>query len=198
MKVLKSIVITFIFILCFTGCGKSVKENSDVKRTTEKKEEEQVVSNSESEELLGEKKSETDESTEVIVSGKTEEKTTELAMAEDYDYYSICSTYSKSDIENYANTIRRSILNKDWNTLAGEVSYPIQIGSVECNNKDDFNNVMWDEILSADFYTELENESCEDMFCNYMGIMLGNGHVWISEVIDENNNSKLRVISINP
>lgn len=41
-------------------------------------------------------------------------------------------------------------------------------------------------------------EGCENMFCNYQGIMLGNGQVWIGEVLDKNGeNGKLKVIAVN-
>lgn len=43
-----------------------------------------------------------------------------------------------------------------------------------------------------DFYDSIEKETCTEMFCNWQGIMLGNGEIWIAEIDGE-----LKVTAIN-
>lgn len=138
---------------------------------------------------------------EIIVSEEVsaEMYTTEQLKDEDSDYYAICSSYNKDEVEMFAQIIKDDILNRNWEELAGKISYPITIGNFDCGSEEDFKRIAFDDILTDDFYTALTDESCETMFCNYAGIMLGNGQVWIGEVIDEaGENGELRVIAINP
>lgn len=133
----------------------------------------------------------------------TEEVVTEEDSAEQNDgasdYYAVCTSYSKEEVEAFAQKVKDYILNKDWESLSGTVSYPITVGDVECNSAEDFKKLAFDEIFTEDFYTALENESCKDMFCNYNGIMLGDGQVWIGEVLEGTEETgELTVIGVNP
>lgn len=42
------------------------------------------------------------------------------------------------------------------------------------------------ENTSLAFLEAIRGEACEDMFSNAQGIMMGDGNVWISEILDEN------------
>ena len=129
----------------------------------------------------------------------SEAETTEEQTDEASDYYAVCTSHSKEEVEAFAQKVKDYILNKDWESLAGTISYPITVGDVECSNAEDFKKLAFDEIFTEDFYTALENESCKDMFCNYSGIMLGNGQVWIGEVLEETEETgELMVIEIHP
>jgi hypothetical protein len=121
-------------------------------------------------------------------------------FAENDDYYSVCTAYSKDEVEAFAATVKSLILNKNWEQLADKVSYPITIGNTTYNSKEDFANEDFSSVLSDTFYTGINNETCTDMFCNYNGIQLGSeGEVWIAEVIDSvEGKGQLKVISMNP
>lgn len=122
----------------------------------------------------------------------------ETKSEEDVDYYSVCTSYSKEDVEAFAYLIKQQIMNKEWTALAENIAYPITISSVTYETQEAFCAENWDNCLNDEFYAGIDSESCTNMFCNYQGIMLGNGEIWIAEVLDNNMNSQgLKVIAVN-
>lgn len=115
----------------------------------------------------------------------------ELSATENEEYYSACTYYSKAEVEAFAKKIKGYILEKDWKSLSESVSYPISIGEHSCDSKDSFAKGEFADLLNEQFFDAVENESCVEMFCNWQGIMLGNGEVWIAEL------DGLKVIAIN-
>lgn len=217
MRKLVGVLCVFIML---TGCSVSEK-NTEQLSTTEQVEISATTEDLSSEDNTGitEKDLEenSEETTQTVTTASqneeqqnvegtiTEEQTAEEQItdsnedADNADFYSICSTYSKEEIEGFAMTIKTLIMEKDWEQLSDKVSYPITIGSVECNNSEDFSGGVFADELNDDFYSALEAESCEEMFCNYAGIMMANGHVWFAETIDlETEARELKVISITP
>lgn len=200
---MKKLSVIFLLLFILIGCSNENGENN-------KKTEDSTLQSIEQDERdytettteIGELTNEMNMSSEDI--NVSEELTTEMYTTEqlanvESDYYAICTTYSKEEIEMFAKTIKSYILNKEWDKLADKVSYPITIGNSECKSQDEFKRVAFDNILTDGFYAALENETCEDMFCNYQGIMLGNGQVWFAEIIDsESGKGELMVIAINP
>ena len=77
------------------------------------------------------------------------------------------------------------ILAKDWESLSELVSYPVSMNGVIYEDRASFLSAPFDTQLNADAIAVLEQESCSDMFCNYAGIMMGNGEVWMAEVLNE-------------
>lgn len=51
--------------------------------------------------------------------------------------------------------------------------------------------------VSTDFISAISGENCQNMFCNWQGIMMDNGEIWISETINTNGEETLCVSSIN-
>lgn len=129
---------------------------------------------------------------------ETVTETDEVVSSAVIDYYSLCTNEDSQTVESFAATVRQQILDKDWSALADNIAFPITVGDRSYANKDEFVAADWSSILSAEFFESIENESCENLFCNYQGIMLGNGEVWISEPLDASNKSMgLKVIAIN-
>ena len=89
------------------------------------------------------------------------------------------------EVESFALEIKQQILDGDWNGLSEKIAYPITIGEVEYADAKEFASADWNTILSKDFITAIENESCQNMFCNYEGIMFGDGQIWFSQVMNE-------------
>lgn len=122
----------------------------------------------------------------------------EIVSDTDINYYSACTNEEPETVESFAATVRQQILDKDWAGLAENVAFPITVSGKTYANKDEFVAADWDSILTDEFFDVIENESCENLFCNYQGIMLGNGEVWISEPLNASNESQgLKVIAIN-
>ena len=128
----------------------------------------------------------------------TETTVQDLEEAQNADYYSVCTNYSKSEVEQFAKEIREFIIAEDWKRLSEYVVYPITIAGVTYEDSTSFLAVTFEAHLDEDSIEAIRNESCIDMFCNYAGIMMGNGEVWIGEVLNEDYSSAgLHVIGLN-
>ena len=44
------------------------------------------------------------------------------------DYYSVCTNYSKSEVEQFAKEVREFIIAADWERLSEDIVYPITHG----------------------------------------------------------------------
>lgn len=125
----------------------------------------------------------------------------ESSTAADDGYYSVATNISRNDVESYAAQVRQQFLECDWSAISAEISYPVTISDITCNNSTDFLEASqsFDGNLDEAFFSALEEEDCVDMFCNWEGIMLGEtGQVWIGEVLDEQFNSQgLKIIAVN-
>ena len=114
------------------------------------------------------------------------------------DYYSACTNYSKSEVEQFAKEVRECILAENWEGLSEIVAYPITMAGVTYGDSTSFLVAPFGTQLDENSMESIRNESCTDMFCNYAGIMMGNGEVWIGEVLNEDYSSAgLHVIGLN-
>ena len=128
----------------------------------------------------------------------TETTVQDLEEAQNADYYSVCTNYSKSEVEQFAKEVREFIIAEDWERLSEYVVYPITLAGVTYEDSTSFLAAPFEAHLDEDSIEAIHNESCTDMFCNYAGIMMGNGEVWIGEVLNEDYSSAgLRVIGLN-
>ena len=128
----------------------------------------------------------------------TETTVQDLEEAQNADYYSVCTNYSKSEVEQFAKEVREFIIAEDWERLSEYVAYPITMAGVTYEDSTSFLAAPFEAHLDEDSIEAIRNESCIDMFCNYAGIMMGNGEVWIGEVLNEDYSSAgLHVIGLN-
>lgn len=123
------------------------------------------------------------------VTNPSDEPMRDSTDEENVQLYSVCTNYSKGEVELFAQTIREMILAKDWNALSEHISYPITMGGITYEDRNSFLKVPFETRLNADAIAVLEQESCTNMFCNYAGIMMGNGEVWIAEILNEDYSS---------
>lgn len=197
---MKKLLFVLLFSFMLVGCS-NTEDNGKVEEVTENATV-QADATEETSELTTEGVATTQ------MASATEEAVTAEAVTEEEsaqqtdeasDSYAVCTSHSKEEVEMFAQKVKDYILNKDWESLAGTVAYPITVGDVECSNAEDFKKLAFDEIFTGDFYSALEDESCKDMFCNYSGIMLSDGKVWIGEVLEGTEETgDLMVIGINP
>lgn len=112
--------------------------------------------------------------------------------------YEVCTSVPKAEVEAFAAQVKQQIVSHDWKGLSGNISYPITVGDTTYQNSDEFAAGNFEDSLSQKFVDAVEAETCTDMFCNWQGIMLGNGEVWISEVLNDDSSSQgLKVTAIN-
>ncbi|MBO5322840.1 MAG: hypothetical protein J6A88_01900 [Oscillospiraceae bacterium] len=113
------------------------------------------------------------------------------------DFYSVCTSLSKDEVEQFAREVKDLILTSNWTALSEHIAYPITMGGIVYEDSASFVTAPFETLLGADAIETIQNENCTDMFCKYSGIMMGNGEVWIGEVLDEDGNSAgLRVIGL--
>lgn len=123
------------------------------------------------------------------------------------DFYNICTSYSKVEVEDFMLKVQQLVLEKKWEKLSEYVAYPITMFfhlhsplEIVVDNKDDFAEGSFASDISKEFYTAIEQASSVDMFCNWQGIMLGAGEIWVSEVLNDDGTSqglKIRAFNIN-
>lgn len=118
------------------------------------------------------------------------------ASQADTDYYAAATSFSKSEVEAFARKVKEALLSEDWDALASLVSDPVTVGDTSCS-LEEFRDMDLSSGLSDELTEALEQEDCSDMFCNWQGIEMGDGQVWISEVVDADGKGTLKVISIN-
>lgn len=98
--------------------------------------------------------------------------------------YSVCTTLDKESVENFASTIKDAVLDSDWNTLSNMVSYPIEIDGINVTNSEDFVNLINEKGVSDDFIAAIQAEPCKDLFARDLGVMMGNGEIWYTQLAD--------------
>lgn len=114
------------------------------------------------------------------------------------DFYSMVTSASAEEVEQFAAGIKDDIMVKDWESLSQKLAYPIQIEGKVINNNDEFLQLDIDSRLSREFVDGIAAESCREMFFNYQGIMMGEtGQVWIASVDNGAGEWELKVIALN-
>ncbi len=114
------------------------------------------------------------------------------------DYYSMVTSASAKEVEQFAAGIKEDVLFKDWKSLSAKLAYPIQIGGKTINSSKEFLNMDIDGMLSQEFVNAIDAESCREMFFNYQGIMMGEtGQIWIASVDNGVGQWELKVIALN-
>lgn len=99
--------------------------------------------------------------------------------------YSVATDKSTAEVEDFAKKITADFKNKDWQSLAEKISYPITINEKYYANKDKFTKNDWSKEFSAEFIDNVANAKTSDLFCNWSGIMLDDGSVWFLEEGDK-------------
>ena len=113
------------------------------------------------------------------------------------DFYSVCTSLSKDEVEQFAREVKDLILTSNWTALSERIAYPITMGGIVYEDRASFVTAPFETLLDTDAIEAIQNENCTDMFCNYSGIMMGSGEVWIGEVLNEDGTSAgLRVIGL--
>ena len=113
------------------------------------------------------------------------------------DFYSVCTSLSKDEVEQFAREVKDLILTSNWTALSERIAYPITMGGIVYEDRASFVTAPFETLLDADTIEAIQNENCTDMFCKYSGIMMGSGEVWIGEVLNEDGTSAgLRVIGL--
>lgn len=143
----------------------------------------------------------TEEPTVAPTANPTEEPTkkSEIESTTPDDYYKAATNKTAQEVENFARLVRETLLAKDFEKMSELVAYPITIGGERIESREEFLNMDYASKVNPEFLKKVEEASCEQMFCNWQGVMLGEiGSVWIAEVLDGDLSSMgLKVIGLN-
>lgn len=122
----------------------------------------------------------------------------------DEDYYAVATSALATEVENFAQEIKKDILDKDWGTLAEKIVYPITVSGTTVNDASEFIELDFDGKLNKNFVDAIEAETCVEMFCNWQGICMGEtGQLWFAavevEMADAEHSGmyQLKIIGIN-
>ena len=112
--------------------------------------------------------------------------------------YETCTGLSAFEVERFARRVRKLILEGDCESLAEECAYPLTVDGREYEDKETLlaSGLLLDP--EQDFLEAMEQETCGNLFCSWQGIMLGNGKVWIRELLSEDMTSQgLKITALN-
>jgi hypothetical protein len=107
-----------------------------------------------------------------------------------------------SDVESFMKLVKRSVLNKDKLWIANNTEYPISLRlnndkAVTINNSQQLID-NFDQIFTDRFIEKLKSTCTCNLFCNYRGVMLGNGIIWIyDKTYSNSSNYNYVIITIN-
>ena len=88
------------------------------------------------------------------------------------------------DMERFAKRVRKQILEGDYESLVKECTYPIWIDGESFEDEEALLASGLLQNLPQSFVDVIREETCEDIFHNWRGYMLGNGEVWFEELLN--------------
>jgi len=117
-------------------------------------------------------------------------ETTRPATAE--DHYALVTELPAREVEAFAAEVRQNVLDGDWEAFAEKVHYPIAVYDKNVGNDGGLVGLTIRNPVKESFVLQIEKESCAAMFCNWQGICMADGRLWINEVDGE-----LKITAIN-
>ena len=123
-----------------------------------------------------------------------------MSDTEDYEVRESDESIQSSEteeVEQFAEEIKNDVLRHDWDALSEKISYPIAINGTTVNNREDFLKLNIDGKLNQEFVEAIRAETCRKMFCNWQGVMMGDGQIWFDNVYKGTGPWKLSIIGIN-
>ena len=99
--------------------------------------------------------------------------------------YAVATDRSAWEVDRFARKVKGLILSGDFRGLCEEMAFPITIDGTAYQDKEAFLGADFIQNPNPAFLEALEKEPCGNMFANYQGIAMGDGSVWITEVLDD-------------
>ena len=131
----------------------------------------------------------------------TEGKSSDADSAEDKSSdsmtgtdYSVCSNFDEETVESFAAAVQLAVANEEWADLAELIEYPITIDDIEYNDTESFLKAVDGFGVSHEFKEAILETDTRELFARDIGIMMGNGEIWIN---DRQDGSNLGITSLN-
>lgn len=106
--------------------------------------------------------------------------------------YSMVTELPIMEVERFAAGLQQNIEEENWQAFSRKINYPITIGDQKVADRMELMEFIVRNQISKDFVKAIREESCSQMFCNWQGICMGDGQIWINEIGGE-----LKVTAIN-
>ncbi len=100
--------------------------------------------------------------------------------------YAVATDKSAWEVERFARKVKRQILARDFRGLCEEIAFPITVDGTVYQDREAFLGADFIQDPNPAFLDALQKEPCGNMFANYQGIAMGEGKVWIGEILDDN------------
>jgi len=100
--------------------------------------------------------------------------------------YAVATDKSAWEVERFARKVKRQILARDFRGLCEEIAFPITVDGTVYQDREAFLGADFIQNPNPAFLDALQKEPCGNMFANYQGIAMGEGKVWIGEILDDN------------
>ena len=108
--------------------------------------------------------------------------------------YSVCSNFDEETVESFAAAVQLAVANEEWADLAELIEYPITIDDIEYNDTESFLKAVDGFGVSHEFKEAILETDTRKLFARDIGIMMGNGEIWIN---DRQDGSNLGITSLN-
>ncbi|MBN2662990.1 MAG: hypothetical protein JXR68_05020 [Bacteroidales bacterium] len=115
------------------------------------------------------------------------------AIPQTSSVFSVAGVDNDQLVYEFVRNLKANIGNK--NTLSQMIEYPINSTvddeKIQISSSDEFLE-NFDQIFNQNVVDAIQNQSYDDLFVNYQGVMVGDGVVWMSIIGD-----KIKIIAIN-
>lgn len=114
--------------------------------------------------------------------------------------FSVTGIESRAKLEPFFEQVKTAVAEGDARQVAELIEFPIfaKVGGrrILIPNKAVFIKNAG-EILSEKVKTAAQEQSFANIFCNYQGVMFGEGEIWISKIKPRKGKPRLRIKAIN-
>lgn len=168
-----------ILSLTFVACGKEDKPAEGAPEVQKEVETQKVA---ETQKVPETQKAETPEQeTEKATEVETEVEADTQEDAKEESIYSVCTSKSTEEVEAFAKKVTEYFEKEDWAALAECIYYPITINEKYYDSKEKFLKTDWSKKFSEEYKKNIVSAEINNMMCNWQGIILADGLIWISE-----------------
>ncbi|MBQ6720252.1 MAG: hypothetical protein IJN20_07900 [Oscillospiraceae bacterium] len=124
------------------------------------------------------------------------------AQKEPLGDYTVATDIPASMVEEFAAEVRKNLLEEDWEAFSEKIQYPISIlarglsndtavRKIDVEKDSGMVGLFLRNTVNTSFLEEIHREKCTDMFCNWQGITMADGRIWINEI-----NGQLKITAI--
>ena len=117
------------------------------------------------------------EATEVDENADSTDDTYKVENAE----FAGASNASSAEVQEFLKGVIDDIKNNSWDNLGDKIYYPINIGTNEVADKDEFVALMEKSTVSMGFLEDVEQGDITALGSNGAGIMAFNGTIWLHD-----------------